>query len=308
MRTLLFVLLLSFCSLAGAKVINVEFKFTPFTGDIKADHVKTVAGKATVFINNLPVAEQDIEARDVPVLFDNREVGPAVWVPSSSMGGALRRGKNRIRIEFVPAGGAPYQTQFSWASVNDQTSKKESGNSASTTNQSDEGADNRQATGKVVAEREFAADFAADQPWHHYPPVTTLADADKQALAALAAERATTFKPDFSAAYQMLKSAPTPGMQLDLGAIQKARVLQKGYEAGMRITAPAADKLDFVMSGNPEVVVRARGGSLFAIDEKALRKVKGEEAQMGLAMVLSVLYPPQFVAVRDPSGRWVIVY
>jgi hypothetical protein len=307
MRTLLFALLLSCSTLAGAKVINVEFKFTPFTGDIKADHVRTVAGKATVFINNLPVAEQDIEAHDVPVLFDNREVGPAVWVPSSSMGGALRRGKNSIRIEFVPAAGAPYQTQFSWASVNDQTSKKESGNSVSSTNQSDEGADNKKATGKAVFEREFSADFAADQPWHHYPPVTTLADADKQALAALAAGRAGTFKPDFSSAYQLLKNTPTPGMQLDLGAIQKARVLQKGYEAGMRVTAPPADKLDFVISGNPEVVVRARGG-LFAIDEKALRRVKGEEAQMGLAMVLSVLYPPQFVAVRDPAGKWAIVY
>jgi hypothetical protein len=311
MRKLLVALLLSCSSLALAAVVNIEFNFTPFVGNpAKADHVESVAGKAMVFVNNVPVAEQDVDKRAVPVLFENREIGAAVWVPASSMGPALRRGKNKIRIEFVPANAkAVYDAQLRWASVTDEVTRTENEpGRVSATNQSNEGADNRKAVGKVVLEREFAADFAADLPWHHYPPVTALTDADQQALAALVAARAELFKPDFSAAYQLLKGANTPGLQLDLAEIQKSRILHKGYAAGIRIAAPSADKLDFVVTGNPEVVVRGKTGNLYPIDPKAIGRIKGEELQMGLAIVLGVLYPPQLVAVRDAAGKWAVVY
>ena len=62
MKKLLFALLLSFSALASAKVINVEFNFSPYVGDpAKADHVEIVPGKASVFINNVPIASQEIE-------------------------------------------------------------------------------------------------------------------------------------------------------------------------------------------------------------------------------------------------------
>ena len=311
MRKLLAALLLFCSSLASAGVLNVEFNFSPFVGDpVKSDHVEIVAGKATVFINNVPVAEQEIQKREVPVLFDNREIGTAVWVPASSMGPTLRKGKNKIRIEFVPDNArTPYDAQLRWASVTDQVTRKESGpGQLSATNQSDEGAENRKATGKAVFEREFVADFASDLPWHHYPTIAALSDADRQELAVLVTTRAEAFKPDFSAAYRLLQGANTPGMQLDLAGIRKSKILNKGYAAGIRIIAPSPDKLDFIMTSNPEVVVRSKTGSLYPIDAKAFGRIKGDELQMGLAMVLGVLYPPQLVVVRDATGKWLVVF
>ena len=312
MNKLLFALLLSCSTLASAKVINIEFNFSPYVGNpAKADHVEIVPGKASVFINNVPVANQEIDKQEVPVLFDNREIGTAVWVPSSSMGQSLRKGKNKIRIEFVPANAkASYDAQLRWAAVNDQETRTEKGpGQLSSTNQSDEGADNRKKiVGKAVFEREFNADFATDLPWHHFPAVTALTDADKQELVALVAARAAVFKPDFSAAYALLKSASTPGMQLDLAGIKKSKILDKGYAAGIRMVAPAAGTLDFVITGNPEVVVRAKTGDLYPIDPKAIGRLKGDELQMGMAMILSVLCPPQMVFVRDTAGKWAVVF
>lgn len=311
MRKVLLALLLSASSLASAAVLSIEFNFTPYVGDpVKNDHVVTVPGKATVFVNNMPVAEQEIQKNTVPVLFDDREIGTAVWIPASSMGPALRRGKNTIRIEFVPTDAkAHYDAQLRWASVTDQVTRTEKGpGQVSSTNQSDQGADTRKGLGKAVLEREFAADFAADLPWHHFPAVTALADADRQELAAMVSARAATFKPDFSAVYQLLKNGNSSGIELNLEGIQKTRILHKAYAAGVRITAPRADQLDFVLTGNPEVVVRSKTGRLFAADPKAIGRIKGDELQMGLGMVLGVLYPPQFVAVRDASGKWAVAY
>lgn len=307
MRKLVLVLLLSCSTLVSAKVLNIEFNFTPYVGDpAKAKQVETVPGKAAVFINNVPIAEREVEKETVPVLFDNREIGPAVWVPAGSMGSALRQGKNKIRIEFVPANAkAPYEAQLRWASVTDKVTRTEKGpGQVSETNQSDQGADVKKSVGKVVFEREFVADFATDQPWHHFPPITALTDADKQQLAALVAARAELFKPDFSKAYQFLKDARTPGMQLNLAGIQKSKVLDKGYAAGLRVGVLPADKLDFILTGNPEVVIRGKSGELFQIDPNAIRRLKGDELQMGLSMVLGVMYPPQLVVVRDAAGKW----
>ena len=74
---------------ARATVINVEFKFTPFVGDPEKDEkVTTVAGRAAIFINNVPASEQEVHADDLPVLFEEHEVAPAIWVPMSSVGPA----------------------------------------------------------------------------------------------------------------------------------------------------------------------------------------------------------------------------
>ncbi len=103
MKKLAFALLMSAASLAPAAVINVEFKFTPFVGDpAKDDKVTTVPGKAAIFINNVPFTEQEVRKDELPVLFDEHEVTPSVWVPMSSVGPVVRKGKNKIRIEFTP--------------------------------------------------------------------------------------------------------------------------------------------------------------------------------------------------------------
>lgn len=112
-----------------------------------------------------------------------------------------------------------------------------------------------------------------------------------------------------STLYRVLETAATPGMQLDLEGIRKAKILDTGYKAGLRVAAPAADTLDFVLTGNPEVLIRSKTGRpLFQIDPKAFGRIKGDELQMGLAMVLGVLYPQQLVAVRDAAGKWAAVY
>ena len=108
--------------LAPAAVINVEFKFTPFSGDpAKDETVTTVPGKAAVFINNVPFTEQEVREEEVPVLFEQHEVAAAVWVPMSSVGPVVRKGKNKIRIEFTPNDTTKtYRAQLRWASVMDE--------------------------------------------------------------------------------------------------------------------------------------------------------------------------------------------
>jgi len=286
-----------------AEVLNVEFKFTPFTGDTKEDHVASVPGKARVFINNVPVAEQDVEKQELPVLFDAREIAPAVWVPAASLGPVLRKGKNAIRIEFEPSGNAPYQAQFSWAQVTDQTSETGDAGHFQATNQSGEGKEEKQGTGKMVFAREFAADFAADQPWHHYPAVTALTEDDKQALGALLRQRAEAFKPPFAGVYPMLDGKPG----VDAAQVRKAKCLDKAYAAGVRIAPPAPAQVEFTLTGNPEVVVRRQDGPLFAPDPQAVERIKGDEMQMCAGMALSLAYPPKLIAVRQPDGRWMVV-
>ena len=96
-------LLLLAVPLTRAAVINVEFKFTPFLGDPAKDmEVMMVPGKAVVFINNVTIAEQEVREEKSPVLFDEHEVSAAIWVPMSSAGPVVRKGKNKIRIEFTP--------------------------------------------------------------------------------------------------------------------------------------------------------------------------------------------------------------
>ncbi len=114
-------------------------------------------------------------------------------------------------------------------------------------------------------EREFVADFARDLPWHHYPALTALGDDDKQRLAALVRGRAEWFKPDFAPLYKALAGTP----ELDVTGVRKAKCLDAAYAAGVRIAPPPADDLEFVTTGRPEVVVRRKGGHLFAPDPAA---------------------------------------
>jgi hypothetical protein len=307
MRIITVAALLLWSSFAAAAVLNVEFHFAPFTGDLKKSAVQTVPGKASVYLNNVLVAEQPVERREVPVIFDAREVSAPIWVPMASLGPAVRKGMNKVRIEFEPADPKlAYMTQLRWTQVNDQVARGTTASGATTaTNQSGGGNENKPATGKVVFEREFAGDFAADLPWHHYPAVATLTDEDRKRLTALIRARMDVFKPDFAAAYKLLQ----PMKGIDLAGVRKAKCLDAAYSAGVRITPVAADQLEFATTGNPEVVVKSRKGELYPVtDQKSFERIKGDEVQMCAGIVMSMLFPQRLVVVRMPSGEWQVAY
>jgi hypothetical protein len=308
-NTFLLVLVLLWSSSAIAKVINVEFKFTPFIGDpATADHVQTVSGKARVFLNNVPVAEQELDSHKEPVLFDEREVGPAVWVPVGSLGAAVRKGKNTLKVEFEPTDGKTgYSARLSWAEVTDQTTEAVADGSYKPTNQSGEGQETKEAHGKIVLEKDFIADFAADLPWHHYSPVADLSDADKLQLLELVNGRAALFQPKFDGVYKFLE-IPRPGIEFDLAQIRNSDCLGKAYAAGVRIAAHSASDVSFVLSGNQEVAIKGKTGSLYPFDEHTFAKIKGEETQWCASMALYVVYPPQLVAAKTAAGAWEVVY
>ncbi len=300
-------LLLLLMPLARAAVINVEFKFTPFVGNpAKDEKVKTVPGKAAIFINNMPFAEQEVQEDELPVLFEEHEVSPAVWVPMSSAGPVVRKGKSTIRIEFTPNDAAkPYRAQLRWTSVMDTATEQEEPGTTRSTNQANEGVDDRKdLKGKVVFEREFTADFALDLPWHHYPPVTSLTEQDKQKIAALLKTRADWFQPDFSGLYKALEENES----LKVDDVRKAQCLEAVYKAGVRVTPPPAGDLNFATTGGPEVVVTKKTGPLFGLDEKTFAPIKDEDTQMCAGMALSMIYPGKLMAVRKPDGAWEIVY
>ena len=234
MKRLAFALLMAAASLLPAAVINVEFKFTPFVGDsTKDDKVTTVPGKAAIFINNVPFVEQEVRKDELPVLFDEHEVAPSVWVPMSSVGPVVRKGKNKIRIEFTPDDSAKtYRAQLRWASVTDQTTEETEPGSMRSTNQANEGVDDRKSVkGKVVFEREFAGDFAIDLPWHHYPPVASLTEEDKQKIATLLKTRAEWFQPDFAALYKAIEENESLKVD-DVRKAQLPRDRLQGWCAG----------------------------------------------------------------------------
>jgi hypothetical protein len=307
MRSILFCAGLLAPSLAFAGVVNVEFKFTPYTGDLQQDHVQSVAGKARVYLNNALVAEQEVRQGELPVLFDEREIAPSVWVPAASMGAALRKGHNRLRIEFEPADPkTKYAGQLSWATVNDQVVETDNKDgSYSSSNQSGEGKEDRAATGKLVFEREFDAAFATDRPWHHYPPLAALGDADKAQLLAVVRARETGFKPAFEPLYAQLATNP----DVQLAEIRKMKCLDAAYFAGVRVSLVDETLIAFDLSGGPEVVVRGRDGALYDFgDKSAFGKIKGDDLQMCAGVVLSMLYPARAAYARGPGGAWELVY
>ena len=295
--------------LAAAAVLNVEFKFTPYKGNPEKDKtVESVPGTARIFLNSVPFAEQEVRKQTLPILFDEREVSPSVWLPVESAGPAVRKGRNKIRVEFEPADAkAPYRARLAWATVTDQVTRQSTGpGSGSATNMSDSGKDDKPATGKVVFEREFTADFAADKPWHRYPAVTSLSDADKSALADLLKKRAEWFTPGFASLYKSLEDR---GIERErIAQVRKAKCLDAAYAAGVRMGAPPAGELEFTTTGNPEVVVRRKGGELYTLDRKAFERIKGDEKQMCAGTTLYMVYGPQLVVVRSPAGAWEVAY
>ena len=298
MRPIVLTLLL-WPALAAAGVVNVEFKFTPFTGDsTKEDHVESVPGQVRILLNGVPSTDQPVQKQTLPVLFDEHEVAPSVWVPVESMGAAVRKGKNTIRFEFTPTDPkTQYTAQLRWASVTDQV--REEGTRS--TNQADEGVESKAATGPVSIERTFTAEFAKDRPWHHYPAITTLSDGDKQQLAKLVADRVGWFAPPYDAIYKALDAQGG----VKTADVRKAKCLDAAHAAGVRFPAPAADELAFLTPGGPEVVVQRKDGSpLYMPDEAAFAKIKGEEKQMCAGVALMVAFPPRLVLVKTPEGSW----
>lgn len=292
-------------ALSPAAVLNVEYQFTPFVGDVAQPEVESVPGKARVFLNNVPVAEQEIGKRSLPVLFSQREVAPAVWVPVQSLGGAVRKGKNTIRIEFEPSDPKlAYQARLQWASVTDQVTRQSSGNTTSATNQADQGLETKKSQGKIVLEKQFVADFAADRPWHHYPPVTALTDDDRQKLVGLVTERAAAFKPNFDKLYKLLDGRP----ELQLGEIRKAKCLDKAHAAGVRITAPAAADIEFATTGSAAVVVSRKNEPLYPLDPNSFTRIKGDNLRLCAGMTLSIAYLAQLVVAKSPAGSWEIAF
>ena len=304
MNRMLLIAGLLWSSLGSAAVINVEFKFTPFVGDpATAEHVDTVAGKSRLYLNNVLLAEQPVRQEEAMVMFDEREVSPSLWLPMASAGPGLRKGKNTIRVEFDPDDATiEYRARLSWAAVNDESSEQSSPGGGSATNQSGEGRDEKTLKGKLVIEREFDADFASEQPWHQYPAVTALSEDDKKNLAALVAERSSVFAPDFAAMYALLEKNP----QMQVARIQEAKCLDKVYEAGLRVSGPAAEQLDITLSGGPEVVLSRRGGEqlFMPVDPSVMEKITDEEVQMCAGFALFSALPPKLVAVRSPAGVW----
>jgi len=307
MRRILLVLLLLGLSHARGTVISVEFKFTPFVGDPeKGQTVKTVAGKAAVYINKVLLAEQEVREEDVPVMFEEHEIAAAVWVPMNAVGPILRKGKNTIRIEFTPNDPAKkYRAQLRWASVTDSATEEEEPGSIRSTNQANEGVDDRKSvTGKVVVEREFTAEFAQDLPWHHYPAITSLTEDDKQKIAGLLKERAEWFQPDFSKLYKALEDNES----LKVEDVRKAQCLEAVYKAGVRVKPPEAGELNFTTTDGPAVTVTKKQGSLFGLDEKTFAAIKDEDIQMCAGIALSTIYPMKLIAVKKPEGTWEIVF
>ncbi len=294
--------------MAQAAVINVEFKFTPFLGDpAKVEQVQAIPGTARVYLNNVLVVDQPVRQAKLPVIFDTREIAPSVWVPVASLGPMLRKGRNRIRVDFVPDDvKLAYRAQLRWASVNDVPSEEQREGSVRATNQSDEGVEDKPGLGALSMEREFSADFASEQPWHKYPAITALGESERKELAGLLKARANAFKPRFEGLYKILKGHP----QVKVSDVKRIKCLDKAYAAGLRIALPPPEQLDIVLSGGPEVVVRRKNGDqLFQPNDPGIfEKLKVEEVQMCAGTALYAAYPPRLVLVRNPEGAWEVAY
>jgi hypothetical protein len=294
-------------ALAEGKIVNVELKFTPYVGDAaKAAKVETVPGTADIFLNGVPYAVQDVGNDSVPVMSAGREIAPAVWLPIDSLGPAVRKGKNVVRIEFTPSDAdKSYHARLTWGSVTDEERTSEKNGKHRATNTTDVGKQDKSGKGKVVFEHEVDADFADDVPWHHYPAVTTVGDEDKQKLTALVMARVGIFKPPFAEMYRILEADD----RLNVDKMREAKCVDAAYAAGVRVDVPTAEQLEFVTTGNPEVVVRRKTGNLFApADPSAFGKIEGDDAQMCAGVALSLAFPPKLVAVRTPEGSWKVVY
>lgn len=286
-----------------ANVTNVEFTFSPFTGEhLKADRVDIVAGKLRVLLNNVPIAEKIVEAAKAPVMFEDRQVGGPIWITAQSFGPTLRKKGNLLRIEFEPANAkAPYTTQLRWAFVSDGITETASAGKHTSTNMMGEGKEEKSVTGKVVLEKGFDADFAPDRPWHKYPEVTSLSDADRLSLTALLQKRLAAYQPASADAYKFIDADP----RVDGAELRKRKCVEKAFATGLRVKGPAAGHLEIVLTGKQEVVLRAKEGPLYnPVDESIFGKIKDQSIMRCLIPVMEVLFPERLIAVKDPSGVW----
>jgi hypothetical protein len=257
-------------------------------------------------VNGVPYGEQPVDKESVPVLFTERELGPSVWIPVDALGPVVRRGKNVIRIEFLPFDeSAEYTARLAWASVTDEENRAEEDGKKAATNQADTGREEKKGKGKIVLEHELVADFAPDLPWHHYEAVTSVGDEDRKKLTALVLKRVDAFQPDFKGMYDVLAG----NERIELAKIKDAKCVDAAYKAGVRIDAPKADDLVFATTGGPEVMITRKNGKLFVPkNPETFAKIEGEEMQMCAGIALSLVFPPQLVVVRDPAGAWRVVY
>jgi hypothetical protein len=290
---------------AQAQIVNVEFKFTPYVGDTKDDKVTTVAGTARVFINNVPVAEQQVRAQAVPVMFAEREIAPSVWVPMASMGSVVRQGKNTMRIEFTPADPKlAYRAQLRWASVGTEVKRTERPGGGSATNQKNEGVEELRGPGPLRFERAFDAPFATARAWHANAPITALKDDEREQIMKLVQARTDVFKPDFAGFYKLLDASG----QISADKVRQAGCLAKGYAAGVRMAVAPPAEVDLQTTGGPEVVVSARKGELYRpADPKAFERLKNEDMMMCVGMSLQSVYPARVIVVRAAGGGWEVV-
>jgi hypothetical protein len=91
--------------------------------------------------------------------------------------------------------------------------------------------------------------------------------------------------------------------------MKEAKCLDKIYEAGARLKSAPADEIEFIATGNPEVVIRAKSGTLFVPEDMSVfEKIEDEDLQMCAGVALSVAYPQRLVVVRAPTGVWEVVY
>lgn len=308
MRQILLMLLLFWSVFVNAKSITTEFSFTPFVGDhLKSPHVEIVPGKVEVFLNNVPIVIDEIKQKTVQVLFDDRQIAAPLWMPMNLMGPSLRRGNNILRIEFEPTNNQLlYSAQLRWATITDTVIEKQSQNSVSATNQTNKESELKSTKGRVILERPFEANFAKDRPWHHYLPVKILTVEDKQALTNLVNNRIEVYKPNFGKLYELLNTIEN----FNVAEIQNAKCLDKAYAAGVRVQPPASEQLEFITTGNAEIVIRRQGKIPlynFVIPE-SLKKAKNSDFMWCASMALSQIYPPRLVFVRTPTGVWEAIH
>jgi hypothetical protein len=298
---------LAWAPVALAGVTNVEFEFTPYTGKLDQEQVEKVPGKARVYLNGALYVEQEVVSGSAPVMFDEREVAGALWITGSSMGPQLRKGRNHLRIEFEPANPKlAYTGQLRWSQVTDQVAETDNADGSHTSsNMSGEGREDKPATGKLVLERDFEADFAADLKWHHHPAPGPLSEADRAAVAALLKARGEGFKPGFEQVYSSLAAHP----EIQLAEVRKLKCLDAAWTAGIRVAPVPAEQLVFETGSGPEVLVHGSKQGLYDFGDRAkLANIPGDDMQMCAAMVLSVAYPERVAVVRNPSGGWEVAY
>ena len=290
---------------AAGAVVNVEFNFAPYTGNPdKEDVVVFVRGEARLFINGLPFADVEVKEQKYKVIFSDREISSApVAVNGDAFGPLLLKGRNTLRIEFLPAEPKrTYTADLTWALVTDGvTETRDARGTVSSTNLAQKGRDRKTVQGRVVVEREFDADFARDRPWHHYPAVKELNDSDKQQIRALVAQRLRALEPGFDAFYAWLEKH-----DFKVADIRSNQLLEKIHAARLRVKMADAAKLEFVVGGGPGVMIKAAGAEPLYKPEnpQVLAKLGDKRAQEFAMSALPRLFPSRLVVARTPAGIW----